>query len=141
VALSFGALTGLDQEQEPERAGSEAGSRDRLGTVSLGHFPFCAPEMDSKTFRDQHALLQYVEEHDLAYAWEGMSSFSHRLRTLAPGQYELVEVQTKRGITRALVFPKAILEAEREADAPLREALAIKRERLRARREERKKRS
>jgi len=68
-----------------------------------------------------------------------MSSFSHRLRTLAPGQYELVEVRTKRGITRALLFPKVILEAEREADTPLREALAIKRETLRARREERKK--
>jgi len=55
------------------------------------------------------------------------------------GTYEIVEVQTKRGITRALLFPKVILEAEREADTPLREALAIKRETLRARREERKK--
>ena len=97
--------------------------------------------MDSEIFRDQHALLEYIEEHDLAYAWEGMSSFSHRLRTLAPGQYEIVEVRTKRGITRALLFPKAILRAEQEADAPLREALAIKRETLRARREERKKHS
>jgi hypothetical protein len=94
--------------------------------------------MNSETFRDQHALLEYVEEHDLAYAWEGMASFSHRLRTLAPGQYEIVEVRTKRGITRALLFPKAILQAEQEADAPLREALAAKREALRARREERK---
>jgi hypothetical protein len=93
--------------------------------------------MDSQTFRDQHALLEYVEEHDLAYAWEGMASFSNRLRTLAPGQYEIVEVRTKRGITRALLYPKAILQA----DAPLREALAFKRETLRARREERKKRS
>jgi len=62
----------------------------------------------------------------LAYAWEGMSSFSHRLRTLAPRQYEIVEVRTKRGITRALLYPKAILQAERETDAPLREALGIK---------------
>jgi hypothetical protein len=52
---------------------------------------------------------------------------------------EIVEVRTKRGITRAFLFPKAILEAEREADTPLREALAIKRETLRARREERRK--
>jgi hypothetical protein len=93
--------------------------------------------MHPETFRDQHALLEYVEAHDLAYAWEGMAAFSHRLRTLAPGQYEIVEVQTRRGITRALLFPKAILQA----DAPLREALAIKRERLQAKREERKKRS
>ena len=91
--------------------------------------PFCALETASDTFRDQHALLEYVEEHDLAYSWEGMSSFSRRLRMLAPGQYEIVEVRTKRGITRALLFPMAILQAEREAAAPLREALAIKRAR------------
>jgi len=95
--------------------------------------------MNAQTFRDQHALLEYVEEHDLAYAWEGMSSFSHRLRTLAPAQYEIVEVQTRRGVTRALLFPKDILRAQWEADAPIREALSFKRERLRARREERKK--
>ena|SRR5690242_1956252 len=84
-------------------------------------------------FRDQHALLKYAEEHDLLYAWEGMRSFSRRLRTLAPGQYEIVEVQTKRGITRALIFPKDILRAEWNVDAPMREAFAIKRKRLRAR--------
>jgi len=67
-----------------------------------------------------------------------MAAFSHRLRTLAPGQYEIVEVQTRRGITRALLFPKALLRAEWEANAPLPEALAIKRERLQAKREERK---
>jgi hypothetical protein len=103
-----------------------------------------APPMQ-ETFRDQHALLEYVEEHDLAPCSSRKISctrrpryaFSHRLRALAPGQYEIVEVQTRRGITRALLFPKDILRAE----APLREALAIKRERLRARREERKRRS
>jgi hypothetical protein len=48
--------------------------------------------------------------------------------------YELVEVRTRRGVTRALLFPKALLRAEFEAEAPMREALAIKRERLRVRR-------
>jgi uncharacterized membrane protein len=42
--------------------------------------------MNAQTFRDQHALVEYVEEHDLGYGWEGMSSFSHRLRTLATSQ-------------------------------------------------------
>jgi hypothetical protein len=41
-------------------------------------------------------------------------------------------VRTKRGLTRALLFPKAIQRAEYEANAPLREALELKRERLRA---------
>ena len=67
--------------------------------------------------------------------------YPSRLRTLAPAQYQIVEVRTKRGIARALLFPKAILQAEQDSDAPLREALAIKRETLRARRAERKKRS
>ena len=53
---------------------------------------------------------------------------------MQPGAYEFIEVITKRGVTRALLFPKAILRAEFEAKAPLREALAIKRERLLARR-------
>jgi hypothetical protein len=91
--------------------------------------------MNAETFRDQHALLEYVEEHDLAYAWEGQAAFSHRLRTLAPAQYEIVEVRTRRGITRALLFPRDILRKEWEANAPLREALAIKRHQLQAKRE------
>jgi hypothetical protein len=37
-------------------------------------------------------------------------------------------------MTKALLFSKAILQAEIEANAPMREALAIKRERLRAKR-------
>jgi bifunctional non-homologous end joining protein LigD len=35
LALSLGALARLDQEQVPERTGSEAGSRDRLGPLRL----------------------------------------------------------------------------------------------------------
>jgi hypothetical protein len=39
---------------------------------------------------------------------------------------------SRRGVRPAMLFPKAILEAEWAADAPFREAMAIKRERLRA---------
>jgi hypothetical protein len=35
-------------------------------------------------------------------------------------------------VSRVMLFSKAIIQAEWEANAPLREALAIKRERLRA---------
>ena len=75
--------------------------------------------------------------HDLEYVWEGMNSFAKRWRVAQlaqAGTYELVEVPTKRGLTRALLFPKAILRAEFDADAPMREAMRIKRERLKARR-------
>ena len=88
-------------------------------------------------FANQKALQDYAESHGLAYVWEGMNAFAKRWRLAQlsrPGKYELVEVRTKRGITKALLFSKAILQAEFEAEAPFREALAIKRARLRARR-------
>ena len=44
----------------------------------------------------------------------------------------MVEVKAKRGVTRALLFSKAILRAEFAADAPLREAMAIKHQRSQA---------
>jgi hypothetical protein len=88
-------------------------------------------------FENQKALQDYADAHDLTYVWEGMRVFAKRWRMAQltqPGTYELVEVRTRRGVTRALLFPKAILRAEFEADAPLREAMRIKRERLRAKR-------
>ena len=49
-------------------------------------------------------------------------------------QYELVEVQTSRKLSKALLFPKAILRAEYEADRRFTEAMASKCEPLAARR-------
>jgi hypothetical protein len=46
------------------------------------------------------------------------------------------EVRTSRGISRALLFSQAILLVEWEANAPLREAMAIKGERWRVKRAE-----
>ena len=58
---------------------------------------------------------------------------ARRQRLLSRDQYELAEVRTsRRGVRPAMLFPKAILEAEWAADVPFREAMAIKRERLRA---------
>jgi hypothetical protein len=62
-----------------------------------------------------------------------LPAFVKRQRLLSTDQYEIVDVRTSRGVRRAMLFPKAILEAEWAA-APFREALAIKRERLRAKR-------
>ena len=76
--------------------------------------------------REEFANQDCAEGHDLKYFWEGMSAFAKRVTTLAPGQYEIVEVRTSRGVTRALLFPKAILRSEFEADHPLHETLAIK---------------
>jgi hypothetical protein len=91
----------------------------------------------SRRFGNQKALQDYAEANDLTYVWEGMKAFPKRWRLAQlaqPGIYELVDVRTTRGVTRALLFPKAILRAEFEAAAPMRDAMRIKRERLRARR-------
>jgi len=91
--------------------------------------------MGQGQFANQRALIEYAEAHDLAYVWEGSFAKRWRLAQLArPSQYELVEVPTKRGVSKALLFPRAILRAEAEADRSFREALAVKRERLRAKR-------
>jgi hypothetical protein len=98
--------------------------------------------MGQGRFENQRALIDYAEAHDLAYAWEGLPAFAKRWRLAQlaqPGQYELVEVPTKRGLSKALLFPRTILRAEYEAERPFREAMAIKRERLAARRASREK--
>ncbi len=91
--------------------------------------------MSRGQFASQRALIEYAEDHDLAYAWEGSHAFAKRWRLAQlaqPCPYELVEVQTSRKLSKALLFPKAILRAEYEADRPFREAMAFKRERLAA---------
>jgi hypothetical protein len=91
--------------------------------------------MHRQVFANQTELIDYAQAHDLAYAWEGSSAFAKRWRLAQraqAGQYVLVEVQTSRKLTKALLFP--ILRAEAEADRPFREAMAIKREQLAAKR-------
>jgi hypothetical protein len=91
--------------------------------------------MQPGEFANQSEFRDYADAHDLAYVWEGTNAFAKRWRLAQlsrPGEYHLVEVSTKRGRTKALLFPRAILRAEFEANAPLRKALEIKRERLRA---------
>ena len=58
-------------------------------------------------------------------------AFTKRQQLLSKDQYEIVDVRTTRGVRRAMLFPKAILQREFEAN---REVLAIKRERWRAKR-------
>jgi hypothetical protein len=60
----------------------------------------------------------------------------HSTTALSPDQYEIVDVRTDRGMRRAMLFPKAILKAEWDAAAPLRDALTIRRERWRRLRSE-----
>ena len=92
--------------------------------------------MSVRAFADQKAVIDYAERNGLVYAWQGSPAFAKRQRLLSPEQYELVDVRTSRGTNRAILFSEAILLAAWEANAPLREAMAIKRERWRIRRTE-----
>ena len=98
--------------------------------------------MRYREFANQKALIRYAEQNGLVYLWA--SAFANRQRLLSPksafvkrqqllssDQYEIVDVHTSRGVRRAMLFPKAILQAEFEAN---REVLAMKREGWRAKR-------
>jgi hypothetical protein len=97
--------------------------------------------MPQRKFANQKALVDYVEQNGLVYVWAFIErqrmlspAFIERQQLLSPDQYELVDVRTSRGVRRALLFPKAVLQAEFAANAPSREVLSIKRERLRVKR-------
>ena len=88
--------------------------------------------MDRRDFKTAKALHNYAERTGNVYLWEGMLAFAKRQRVLSPEQYQIVDVRTSRGMRRVMLFSKAILQAEWDADAPMREAMAIKRSRLEA---------
>jgi hypothetical protein len=89
-----------------------------------------------REFTSQKAIRNHAELTGYVYLWEGTHAFATRRRLLSPDQYEIADVRTDRGMTRAMLFPKAILKAEWDAAAPLRDALTIRRERWRPLRSE-----
>src|SRR5947209_2450619 len=100
--------------------------------------------MPVREFANQKTLICYAEQNGLVYVWafgrrqrlpSPLPAFTNRQQMLSPDQYEIVDVRTSRGgVRRAMLFPKAILQAELAANAPLRERMAINRERMRAKR-------
>ena len=68
-------------------------------------------------------LHQHAERNGLAYAWEFTRAFAKWQELLTPEQYELVDVWTSQGISRAMLFSRA-MEVEQH--------LAAERDRLRA---------
>jgi hypothetical protein len=89
-----------------------------------------------RQFASQKALLDYAEQKGLVYVWAYTErvlspAFIAREHLLSPDQYELVDVRTRSGVRRAMLFPKAILQREFEAN---REVLAMKHEGWRAKR-------
>ena len=82
---------------------------------------------DRAEFKDHIEMQEYAERSGLDYTWAGTNLFAKRARTLPPDQFAVRPVRTKRGITMVGLFSAAITQAEREADAPYREAMAAKR--------------
>lgn len=82
---------------------------------------------DEAEFADHMEMQEFAERNGLDYAWAGTALFEKRRRTLPPDQFKTRRVRTKRGITMVGLFSAAITRAEREADAPYREAMAAKR--------------
>ncbi len=85
-----------------------------------------------REFTSQKAVQDHAELTGYVCVWEGTPMFATRQRLLSPDQYEIVDVRTSEGMKRAMLFPRAILKAERNADALLRDALTMRRERWRA---------
>jgi hypothetical protein len=85
--------------------------------------------MAQREFANQKALVAYAEQNDLAYEYEYTPAFAKWQRLLSPEQYEIVEARTSRGVSRVMLFSKAIIQAEWEAN---HRYASIKRERLRA---------
>jgi hypothetical protein len=97
--------------------------------------------MPHRKFENPKALIDYAEQNGLVYVWafalrQRMPSpaFTERQRLLSPDQYEIVDVRTSRGVRRAMLFPKAILQAEFVANTTVRQRMAIKRKQSRAKR-------
>ena len=78
-------------------------SRDSNGSDGGGE---CLEE-----FATQKKLQDYAERIG-NHLWEGTPAFAKRQQLLSPDQYEIVDVRTSRGVRRAMLFPKAILQAE-----------------------------
>jgi hypothetical protein len=68
--------------------------------------------MPQREFTNQKALIEYAEQNDLAYEYEYTPAFAKRQRLLSPEQYEVVEVRTSRGVSRVMLFSKAIVQAK-----------------------------
>ena len=83
-----------------------------------------------REFPNPKALQDYVKLHKLTYLWEGTGPYARRFAQLSPEQCEVASVATRPGTARALLFPRAILLAELEAQARPSMSFAVKRQRL-----------
>jgi hypothetical protein len=83
--------------------------------------------MPLREFASHKELQAYAQKTGMVCLVE---SAAKRRRMLTPGQYEIVDVRTLGGgVRQAILVSKAVLKAEWERDAPLRDALTVRRDR------------
>jgi hypothetical protein len=75
--------------------------------------------MHPDKFADPIELHRHAGRNGLAYAWEFTRAFAKWQELLTREQYELVEVRTSQGASRAMLFSRAMkveqqVAAERE---------------------------
>src|SRR2546421_10705303 len=98
--------------------------------------------MPQRKFANQKALIDYAEQNGLVYVGLDRASAGDLARLHQTQAAALARSVRDCGCAHiswradAMLFPKAILQAEFAANAPLGEVLAIQRERWRAKRAE-----
>jgi hypothetical protein len=75
-------------------------------------------------FADPMELHRHAELNGLVYAWEFTRAFAKWQELLTREQYELVEVRTSQGTSRAMLFSRA-MEVEQQVAAERERWLAI----------------
>jgi len=67
-------------------------------------------------FADPLELHRHAERNGLAYAWEFTRAFAKWQELLAREQYDLVDVRTGQGTSRAMLFSRAMAVEQQVAD-------------------------
>jgi hypothetical protein len=70
--------------------------------------------MPRREFATQKKLQDYAGRIGDTYYGKARQRYAKQQRVLSPDQYEIVDVRTSRGVRRAMLFPKAIIQAEWE---------------------------
>ena len=72
--------------------------------------------MSRREFANLKELQDFARRNRKLYALEETAKFAERQRRLSPDQYQIVNVCYSQGVRRVMLFPKAVLKAEWEAD-------------------------
>jgi hypothetical protein len=79
--------------------------------------PASGATVTERPFPHAQAVRAFAREHGLRTCGKGTAAFEEAMRTMSLGQYQLMAVHSGPEVKRVLLFPKAILLAERDGRA------------------------